>query len=108
FVRSYFFSGCDSPVPRLWRKYESVRPIRRFLRPRGKSCGARKKELGRGEYLFRQADLLAEGLKPGIAAQQSGMFTVHTEQEPAHPDGPNLSHVVQSFEGAILIAQTGE
>src|SRR5262245_35734060 len=78
------------------------------IRPRGKSRGARKKDLGSGEYLFWQADLPAEGLQPRISAQQSGMFTVDTEQEPAHPDGPNLSHVVQNFEGAILIAQTGE
>src|SRR5215831_14267838 len=78
------------------------------IRSRGKSRGARKKELGSSEYLFWQADLLAEGLQPRIAAQQSGMFTVHAEQEPAHPDGPNLSHVVQNFEGAIFVAQTGE
>src|SRR5262249_46618564 len=30
------------------------------------------------------------------------------EQEPAKPDGPAPSHKVQSIEGAILIAQTGE
>jgi len=95
-------------VPRGFGRHVVLDLLFVGIRSRGIRRGARKRELVSGEYLFWQADLLAEGLQPRIAAQQSGMFTVHTEQEPAHPDGANLSHVVQNFEGAILIAQTRE
>src|SRR4030095_2762836 len=55
--------------------------------------------------LFRQADLLAKSFQPRIAAKQ-GVFW--ERQPPPHPNRPNRSGAIQSFESAILVAQTGE
>src|SRR5215471_1334363 len=76
------------------------------IRPRGKSRGARKKELGSGEYLFWQADLLAEGLQPRIAANQIEFCIREVSTEPR--GSKSSSHALQRIEGTLFVAQTGE
>ena len=51
---------------------------------------------------------LAQRLEPRIAAQQSGTFAIHTEQKPAHPDGPNPRGAIQHLKYAFFITQTRE
>ena len=72
------------------------------IRPRGKSRGARKKELVSGEYLFWQADLLAEGFQAWVAAKQSAVFAVLAEQKPTISNRPNRGIAIQGFENAVL------
>jgi hypothetical protein len=54
--------------------------------------------------LLWQADFLAQCLKPRIAAQQAGTFTIRTEREPADPNRPKYGHAIQSFEDPVFIA----
>src|SRR5438132_14089071 len=75
------------------------------IRPRGKSRGARKKELGSGEYLFWQAELLAEGLQPRIAANQIEFWIREVSTEPHRSE---YSHTLQRIEGTLFVAQAGE
>src|SRR2546422_3751873 len=75
------------------------------IRPRGKSRGARKKELGSGEYLFRQAELLAEGLQPSIAANQIEFWIREVSTEPHRS---KYSHALQRIESTLFVAQSGE
>jgi hypothetical protein len=62
---------------------------------------------GNGESLFWQADLFAKSLESRIAAKQSGTFTIHTVQNPAHSNRPNRGVAIQGLEDAVLITQTG-
>ena len=73
--------------------------------PRGKSRGARKKELVSGEYLFWQADLLAEGLQPRIAANQIEFWIREVSTE---PHGSKYSHALERIESTLFVAQAGE
>src|SRR2546429_2708423 len=75
------------------------------MRPRGKSRGARKKELGSGECLFWQAELLAEGLEPRIAANQIEFWIREVSTE---PHGSKYSHAFQRIESTLFVAQAGE
>src|SRR3989442_6478054 len=75
------------------------------IRPRGKSRGARKKELGSGEYLFWQAKLLAEGLQPSIAANQIEFWIREVSTEPHRS---KYSHTFQRIESTLFVAQAGE
>src|SRR6266567_3803888 len=75
------------------------------MRPRGKSRGGRKKELVRGEYLFWQAELLAEGLQPSIAANQIEFWIREVSTE---PHGSKYSHALQRIESTLFVAQAGE
>src|SRR5947208_14604073 len=75
------------------------------IRPRGKSRGARKKELVSGEYLFWQADLLAEGLQPRIAANQIEFWIREVSTE---PHGSKYSHALERIESTLFVAQAGE
>ena len=57
------------------------------------------------ERLFRQADLLAKSLHSRIATKQGELRGV---EGPAYAHGTELSHAVQSLQGAILVTQTGK
>jgi hypothetical protein len=61
--------------------------------------------LGAAKALFRQANLLAKSLQPQIAAKQ-GKFRIC--ESPSYPDRPQHGHAIQSFERAVLVAQTGK
>src|SRR5262249_55432507 len=55
--------------------------------------------------LFWQADLLAEGLEPGIAANQIEFWIREVSTE---SDGSKVSHALQRVEGTLLVAQAGK
>ncbi len=56
------------------------------IRPRGKSRGARKKELRSGEYLLWQAELLAEGLwQPSRIRPSPARFSTPSACPRGHP-----------------------
>ena len=55
--------------------------------------------------LLRQADLLAKSFHAWIAAKQ-GEFGIC--ERPAYPNRPRRSGAIQSFQSAVLVAQTGE
>src|SRR6266567_2607480 len=59
-----------------------------------------------GTLFFRQTNLLAQSFEPRVAAQQSGIFTIDTKQEPAHTNRSNRGLAIQRLENAVLIAQT--
>src|SRR5262245_45903125 len=58
-----------------------------------------------GEYLFWQADLLAEGLQPRIAANQIEFWIGEVSTE---PHGSKYSHALQRIESTLFVAQAGE
>jgi len=57
------------------------------------------------EYLFWQAELLAEGLQPRIAANQIEFWVREVSTE---PHGSKYSHALQRIESTLFVAQAGE
>ena len=57
-------------------------------------------------FRFRQADLLAQRLQPRIAAQQRK--SRRYKNVPSHPNRAQPNHALQSFERAVLVAQSRE
>src|SRR5262245_22820307 len=66
---------------------------------------ARKKESRSVEYLFWQAELLAEGLQPRIAANQIEFWVREVSTE---PHGSKFSHALQRIESTVFVTQAGE
>ena len=56
--------------------------------------------------LFRQADLPAQSVQARVAAQQRKSWI--DENVPSHPNRTQRNHAIQSFERAVLVAQSGE
>jgi hypothetical protein len=55
--------------------------------------------------LFGQADLLSKGFQPWIAAKQGQLREC---ERPAYPHRTLASKALQSFESAVLVAQSGK
>ena len=66
------------------------------------------KQIANLYWLLRQADSRAKCSQPRITAQKAGMFTIHTEQEPADSDRPKLGGAIKRLENSVLIAYASE
>src|SRR5262249_16170169 len=66
---------------------------------------ARGRRNGSGEYLFWQAEPLAQGLQPRIAANQIEFWIREVSTE---PHGAKYSHSFQRIESRLFVAQAGK
>src|SRR5262249_23211746 len=94
------------PVPSAsggshFRRLEPIRRLNDRDGWRAMNAGTACERIGR---LFRQTNLLAQGSQTWIAAKQSAILAIHTEQKPAYSNRSCGGIFIQCFENSVLFS----